>query len=162
MDGFKYYDQYDERILVVASLLIATVVLFILTFFLGCGKDGTHPGTLDSITYTSPKDILQTTIHEYTKLFKDDTTGTIVEIGWKTRCGTNGCINLSADVILMDNTKNCVVHTLLPNDPLNTTLDKNNVGVTDVILTFEMPSMLDRELHIHHYHLFADGTTEQL
>lgn len=162
MKGYKYYDRYDERILVLASLLVAALVLFVLTFFLGCGKDGTHNGPLGSITYSINTDSLKGKVYEHTKVFTDDTTGTTIQIGWKSKCDSNGCVNVSADVLLTDNKKNCIVQALLPNEPQTNAFERSVPGMTDVIITCEMPTLLDKELHVHHYHLFADGTTEKM
>jgi hypothetical protein len=160
MDEYKYYSRYDEKILVVAALLLATLILFVLTFFLGYAIDGTHTGTLGTITYPISAGPLPENIKKYTKVFKDNTTGTTIEIGWKARCDSNGCMNVSGDIVLMNNSKNCIVHAFMPKDALNSTFENSHIGVTDIILTFEMTSMLDGDLHVYHYQLFADGGTE--
>ncbi len=158
----KYYDRYDEKILVLASLLIATVILFVLTFFLGCGHNSTENGLLNKIVYSTPKDTLKDTVHNYTRSFSDDTTKATIKVKWAARCTTAGCTNTQAEVYLVENKNNCIVHALLPDDPVNGGTSSKPIGTTDVIITYEMTSFFGKDLYVHQYHIFADGTVEQM
>jgi|GEM_PF-5775063 len=162
MKDHKYYDRYDEKILVLASLLIATVILFILTFFLGCGHSSTEKGLLNRITYSTASDSLQATIHNYSKNFSDDTTKATIQVKWKTKCTVTGCVNTEAEVYLLENKNNCTIHALLPDDPVNSSTGGKSIGTTDVIITYEISSLFGKDLYVHQYHIFADGTTEQM